>query len=122
MTAADVCRHAITCDDGAEVVATAGIWVRGGAAVAGEPAPATGGPGTIDIVVALPVALTTPPSSTRSPPRRRPRCGLIGGSAHRTRDRRGLPTLRSSGFGVSAWWHRSWSSLVTGTRPSLHRG
>ncbi|MFK0294947.1 adenosylcobinamide amidohydrolase [Streptomyces sp. NPDC090442] len=58
MTAADVSRYAHAQDGGAEAVATSGISVRGWAAApaAGTPLPAA--PGTINIIAALPVALT----------------------------------------------------------------
>ncbi|MCZ7414838.1 adenosylcobinamide amidohydrolase [Streptomyces sp. WMMC897] len=58
MTAADVRAHARACDSGVEAVATAGLGVRGWAAT---PAPGTdraAAPGTINVIVALPVALT----------------------------------------------------------------
>ncbi|OIK01519.1 adenosylcobinamide amidohydrolase [Streptomyces colonosanans] len=58
MTAADVSRHARAQDNGVEAVVTAGISVRGWAAspAAGTTVPAQ--PGTINIIAALPVALT----------------------------------------------------------------
>ncbi|NED71978.1 adenosylcobinamide amidohydrolase [Streptomyces sp. SID9944] len=61
MTAADVTRHGRAEDAGAQAVATAGISVRGWAAAPAEHAEGTGvpvQPGTINIVAALPVALT----------------------------------------------------------------
>ncbi|WP_275461955.1 adenosylcobinamide amidohydrolase [Streptomyces noursei] len=58
MTAADVTRHGQAADEGVEAVASAGITVRGWAAVPAERATAPAGPGTINIVVALPVPLT----------------------------------------------------------------
>ncbi|MFE0419022.1 adenosylcobinamide amidohydrolase [Streptomyces tendae] len=67
MTAADVSAHGRARDGGAEAVATAGISVRGWAAVPPEcatgaaPQECTTGappPGTVNIVVALPVALS----------------------------------------------------------------
>ncbi|MCL7369571.1 MULTISPECIES: adenosylcobinamide amidohydrolase [Streptomyces] len=58
MTAADVSAHGRARDGGAEAVATAGISVRGWAAVPGEGATGTAPPGTINIVAALPVALS----------------------------------------------------------------
>lgn len=60
MTAADVSAYAHAHDNGAEAIVTSGIDVRGWAAVP-EDAAAGGGaqvPGTINIVVALPVPLT----------------------------------------------------------------
>ncbi|MGW0366732.1 adenosylcobinamide amidohydrolase [Streptomyces sp. NPDC002990] len=58
MTAADVRAHAHAHDGGAEAVATAGVSVRGWAASAAEGAAAPAGPGTINIIAVLPVALT----------------------------------------------------------------
>ncbi|MFI8292271.1 adenosylcobinamide amidohydrolase [Streptomyces sp. NPDC085614] len=58
MTAADVSRHAVATDGGVEAVATAGVSVRGWAAAPEETRAGTAGPGTINIVVALPAALT----------------------------------------------------------------
>lgn len=58
MTAADVSRFGRACDGGVEAVVTAGLGVRGWAA---SPAEGTAGPqpaGTVNTVVALPVALT----------------------------------------------------------------
>ncbi|MEU3346367.1 adenosylcobinamide amidohydrolase [Streptomyces sp. NPDC006700] len=58
MTAADVTAHGSAEDGGATAVATAGVRVRGWAA---SPEPGTDGcgtPGTINIVAALPVALS----------------------------------------------------------------
>lgn len=58
MTAADVRAYGHGDDEGVDAVATAGLGVRGWAAAA-TPAPAvTPRPGTINIVVALPVAMT----------------------------------------------------------------
>ncbi|MFD3336964.1 adenosylcobinamide amidohydrolase [Streptomyces sp. NPDC058700] len=58
MTAASVTdrRHAV--DGGAEAVVTAGIGVRGWAAAPGRGGVAAPRPGTINIIVSLPVALT----------------------------------------------------------------
>ncbi|SDD92196.1 adenosylcobinamide amidohydrolase [Streptomyces prasinopilosus] len=62
MTAADVSAYAHAHDDGAEAVVTSGVDVRGWAAVPGSGDAVAGGgahlPGTINIVVALPVPLT----------------------------------------------------------------
>ncbi len=58
MTAADVSAHGTANDGGAEAVVTAGISVRGWAASPEEGAAAAAVPGTINIVVALPVALS----------------------------------------------------------------
>ncbi|MFJ5677463.1 adenosylcobinamide amidohydrolase [Streptomyces sp. NPDC093097] len=58
MTAADVTRRGQAHDDGAEAVATAGISVRGWAAAPGAGTGLPTAPGTINIVAALPVALT----------------------------------------------------------------
>ncbi|MEU4130006.1 adenosylcobinamide amidohydrolase [Streptomyces wuyuanensis] len=58
MTAADVSRNGHACDGGVEAVATVGIAVRGWAAAADEGSVALAAPGTINIVAALPVALT----------------------------------------------------------------
>ncbi|MFD6192418.1 adenosylcobinamide amidohydrolase [Streptomyces sp. NPDC060275] len=58
MTAADVSAHGRARDGGAEAVATAGISVRGWAAAPDEGAAGTVPPGTINIVAALPVALS----------------------------------------------------------------
>ncbi|MDI9887125.1 adenosylcobinamide amidohydrolase [Streptomyces sp. HNM0645] len=58
MTAADVSRNGRACDGGVEAVATVGIAVRGWAAAADEGGVALAAPGTINIVAALPVALT----------------------------------------------------------------
>ncbi|OIK28339.1 adenosylcobinamide amidohydrolase [Streptomyces malaysiense] len=58
MTAADVLRHGRAHEDGVEAVVTAGLGVHGWAAT---PAPGTAlppAPGTINIIVAVPVALT----------------------------------------------------------------
>ncbi|MFC9059026.1 adenosylcobinamide amidohydrolase [Streptomyces sp. NPDC057074] len=58
MTAADVSAFARARDGGAEAVVTAGISVRGWAASPEEGAPAAAPPGTINIVAAVPVALS----------------------------------------------------------------
>ncbi|POX48104.1 adenosylcobinamide amidohydrolase [Streptomyces sp. Ru71] len=58
MTAADVSRHGRARDGGVEAVATAGLGVRGWAASPAEGATVPAPPGTVNIVVALPVALT----------------------------------------------------------------
>ncbi|MFD6742835.1 adenosylcobinamide amidohydrolase [Streptomyces violaceoruber] len=58
MTAADVSAHGRARDGGAEAVATAGISVRGWAAAPQEGTVGAGPPGTINIVAALPVALS----------------------------------------------------------------
>ncbi|MFJ6071215.1 adenosylcobinamide amidohydrolase [Streptomyces sp. NPDC093065] len=58
MTAADVSAFGRARDGGAEAVATAGISVRGWAAVPGEGAAPPSPPGTVNIVAALPVALS----------------------------------------------------------------
>lgn len=58
MTAADVSAPGRARDGGAEAVVTAGVSVRGWAASPEEGAPGTAVPGTINIVVALPVALS----------------------------------------------------------------
>ncbi|GGX77378.1 adenosylcobinamide amidohydrolase [Streptomyces anandii] len=58
MTAADVAGYAHAHDCGAEALATAGIGVRGWAAVPGEGSDRPSAPGTVNIVAALPVALT----------------------------------------------------------------
>ncbi|MDT9686326.1 adenosylcobinamide amidohydrolase [Streptomyces sp. TRM76323] len=58
MTAADVSGHARACDGGVGAVATAGLGVRGWAASPAPGAAVPAGPGTVNIVVALPVALT----------------------------------------------------------------
>ncbi|MFC7882045.1 adenosylcobinamide amidohydrolase [Streptomyces sp. NPDC057376] len=58
MTAADVSAHAGARDGGARAVVTAGISVRGWAASPEAGAPGVAAPGTINIVAALPVALT----------------------------------------------------------------
>jgi adenosylcobinamide amidohydrolase len=58
MTAADVSRHAHAQDGGAEAVVTAGVNVRGWAASPTEGTALPAQPGTINIIVALPVALT----------------------------------------------------------------
>ncbi|MFE0036922.1 adenosylcobinamide amidohydrolase [Streptomyces sp. NPDC059015] len=58
MTAADVSRNGRARDGGVEAVATVGIAVRGWAAAADEGGGALAAPGTINIVAALPVALS----------------------------------------------------------------
>lgn len=58
MTAADVAAFAHADDGGVEAVVTAGIRVRGWAAAPDEGSLLLARPGTINIVVALPVALT----------------------------------------------------------------
>ncbi|MFD5448293.1 adenosylcobinamide amidohydrolase [Streptomyces sp. NPDC003470] len=58
MTAADVREPGRARDGGAEAVVTAGVSVRGWAAAPQEGSPGTPGPGTINIVAALPVALS----------------------------------------------------------------
>ncbi|CAL9322137.1 adenosylcobinamide amidohydrolase [Streptomyces sp. SudanB182_2057] len=58
MTAADVRAYGRASDGGAEAVATAGLGVRGWAASPAEGTAAAARPGTVNILVALPVALT----------------------------------------------------------------
>ncbi|MFF3698999.1 adenosylcobinamide amidohydrolase [Streptomyces sp. NPDC002221] len=58
MTAADVSRHARAHDGGVDAVVTAGVDVRGWAASPVEGTVAPMAPGTINIVAALPVALS----------------------------------------------------------------
>jgi adenosylcobinamide amidohydrolase len=58
MTAADVSRHGHAEDGGVEAVATAGVRVRGWAASPTEGTALPAQPGTINIIAALPVALT----------------------------------------------------------------
>ncbi|MGV9501001.1 adenosylcobinamide amidohydrolase [Streptomyces sp. NPDC003642] len=58
MTAADVRAYGLWCDGGVEAVVTAGLGVRGWAASPAEGTPAPAEPGTVNIIVALPVALT----------------------------------------------------------------
>ncbi|MFC8709726.1 adenosylcobinamide amidohydrolase [Streptomyces sp. NPDC057197] len=58
MTAADVTRHARAEDGGAQAVVTAGISVRGWAAAPAQATAVPAQPGTINIVVAVPAALT----------------------------------------------------------------
>jgi adenosylcobinamide amidohydrolase len=58
MTAADVRSYGRAHDGGVESVATAGMGVRGWAASPAEGAGGQPGPGTINIVAALPVALS----------------------------------------------------------------
>ncbi|MFJ3207998.1 adenosylcobinamide amidohydrolase [Streptomyces flaveolus] len=58
MTAADVRDPGRARDGGTEAVVTAGVSVRGWAAAPQEGGPGTPGPGTINILAALPVALS----------------------------------------------------------------
>ncbi|WP_433573588.1 adenosylcobinamide amidohydrolase [Streptomyces sp. CA-251247] len=58
MTAADVSRPGLARDGGVEAVATSGISVRGWAASPDDGARTPAGPGTINIVTVLPVALS----------------------------------------------------------------
>ncbi|MEY2242198.1 adenosylcobinamide amidohydrolase [Streptomyces sp. BF23-18] len=58
MTAADVTRYTGAHDMGAEAVATAGLGVRGWAAAPDGALPRPTAPGTINILAALPVALS----------------------------------------------------------------
>jgi adenosylcobinamide amidohydrolase len=58
MTAADVSAYAHACDAGVEAFVTAGVDVRGWAARPGEGAEGAPEPGTINVVVAVPAALT----------------------------------------------------------------
>ncbi|AWK07638.1 adenosylcobinamide amidohydrolase [Streptomyces spongiicola] len=58
MTAADVSRNGQSRDGGAEALATVGLTVRGWAAAADEGGVALAPPGTVNVVAALPVALT----------------------------------------------------------------
>ncbi|MGK5733583.1 adenosylcobinamide amidohydrolase [Streptomyces sp. URMC 124] len=58
MTAADVSAYGHARDGGTEAVATAGVTVRGWAASPARGAAEPTGPGTINIIAALPVALT----------------------------------------------------------------
>ncbi|MEU3829848.1 adenosylcobinamide amidohydrolase [Streptomyces sp. SID486] len=58
MTAADVQAYGRAHDGGVEAVATAGLGVRGWAASPARGTVAPTGPGTINVVAALPVALT----------------------------------------------------------------
>ncbi|WP_318204958.1 adenosylcobinamide amidohydrolase [Streptomyces sp. SCL15-4] len=58
MTAADVRAYGHARDGGVEAVATAGLGVRGWAASPAEGTATAARPGTVNIVVALPVALT----------------------------------------------------------------
>ncbi|WP_432074962.1 adenosylcobinamide amidohydrolase [Streptomyces wuyuanensis] len=58
MTAADVSRHGHAYEGGVEAVATVGIAVRCWAAAPDEGSVALAAPGTINIIVALPVSLT----------------------------------------------------------------
>ncbi|MET9904801.1 adenosylcobinamide amidohydrolase [Streptomyces sp. NPDC006446] len=58
MTAADVALYGSARDSGAEAVVTAGLGVRGWAASPAEGVPVAVAPGTINIIAALPVALS----------------------------------------------------------------
>ncbi|MEV6396653.1 adenosylcobinamide amidohydrolase [Streptomyces sp. NPDC051907] len=58
MTAADVSQHAVAHDGGVDAVVTAGVEVRGWAASPAQGTAAPAEPGTINIVAALPVALS----------------------------------------------------------------
>ncbi|MFR9793482.1 adenosylcobinamide amidohydrolase [Streptomyces sp. MB22_4] len=58
MTAADVLRHGHAVDGGVEAVVTAGLGVHGWAATPTPGTPAPPAPGTINIIVAVPAALT----------------------------------------------------------------
>ncbi|MFD7540243.1 adenosylcobinamide amidohydrolase [Streptomyces sp. NPDC059819] len=58
MTAADVSHHALTHDGGVSTLVTAGVTVRGWAASPALGTAVTTTPGTINIVAALPVALS----------------------------------------------------------------
>ncbi|MFF8670049.1 adenosylcobinamide amidohydrolase [Streptomyces sp. NPDC015242] len=58
MTAADVRAYGHACDDGVEAVVTAGLGVRGWAAAPAESTVAPVRPDTVNMIVALPVALT----------------------------------------------------------------
>ncbi|OEJ93174.1 adenosylcobinamide amidohydrolase [Streptomyces thermolilacinus] len=58
MTAADVSRYGRAADGGVGAVATAGLGVRGWAASPARGTAVPAGPGTVNIVVAVPVALT----------------------------------------------------------------
>ncbi|MFI8943879.1 adenosylcobinamide amidohydrolase [Streptomyces syringium] len=58
MTAADTTAHAHTRDEGVEALATAGVTVRGWAASREQGTVSPAVPGTINIIAALPVALT----------------------------------------------------------------
>ncbi|MFD0141518.1 MULTISPECIES: adenosylcobinamide amidohydrolase [unclassified Streptomyces] len=58
LTAADVTAHGQAADGGAQAVATAGVTVRGWAASPAEGTVHPAAPGTINIIAALPVALS----------------------------------------------------------------
>jgi adenosylcobinamide amidohydrolase len=58
MTAADVRAYGLACDAGVEAIVTAGLGVRGWAASPARSTVAPARPGTVNIIVALPVALT----------------------------------------------------------------
>ncbi|MEE1750950.1 adenosylcobinamide amidohydrolase, partial [Streptomyces sp. SP18CS02] len=58
MTAADVSGFAQVLDGGVEAVATAGVTVRGWAASPAEGTPVPAKPGTINVIAAVPVALS----------------------------------------------------------------
>ncbi|MER6348897.1 adenosylcobinamide amidohydrolase [Streptomyces sp. NPDC001595] len=58
MTAADVSAYAHAHDGGAEAVVTAGVEVRGWAASGAEGTAGPAAPGTVNILIALPVPLT----------------------------------------------------------------
>ncbi|MEU6280883.1 adenosylcobinamide amidohydrolase [Streptomyces sp. NPDC047028] len=58
MTAADVARYGYAADGGAEALVTAGVGVRGWAASPVEGSEGPGRPGTINLVVRVPVPLT----------------------------------------------------------------
>ncbi|MCX5001070.1 adenosylcobinamide amidohydrolase [Streptomyces sp. NBC_00638] len=58
MTAADVALYGTARDSGAEAVVTAGLGVRGWAASPAEAVPVPVAPGTVNIIAALPVALS----------------------------------------------------------------
>ncbi|MEU1366805.1 adenosylcobinamide amidohydrolase [Streptomyces sp. NPDC005803] len=58
MTAADVTAYAVAADEGVTATATCGLGVRGWAAAPGEGAGGPPRPGTVNIVVTLPAALS----------------------------------------------------------------
>ncbi|MFZ4239708.1 adenosylcobinamide amidohydrolase [Streptomyces murinus] len=58
MTAADVLRHGRAHDDGVAAVVTAGLGVHGWAAAPAPGTPVPPAPGTINIIAAIPAALT----------------------------------------------------------------
>ncbi|MFG3137513.1 adenosylcobinamide amidohydrolase [Streptomyces sp. NPDC048211] len=58
MTAADVTAYAVAADQGVTATATCGLGVRGWAAAVAEGSAGPQPPGTVNIVVTLPVALT----------------------------------------------------------------